>query len=112
MNEPNLIIEKLANRGLFCMRLLSMSKSVYRNKHPDNKVYFNANLVDKKLGKIWHGDIDITTEGNLLQEVAKECNTTLYILREHDCRFGNENDPIKEIIKRSIWNTNDNKQTL
>jgi hypothetical protein len=78
-------------RGLLEGRMLSFSKSYYRDDHPENEVLFNANIFCKEFGKIWYGDIDVTLEGKLLDEIATELNITLYVLREMDGRFENEN---------------------
>lgn len=72
--------------------MLSMSKSNYRNSHPNNLVVFNGNVcvIDKK---VWFGDIDITISKNILLELSKELNQSLYILSEMDGRFDNEDKP-------------------
>lgn len=72
--------------------MLSMSKSNYRNSHPNNLVVFNGNVcVNDK--KVWFGDIDITISKNILLELSKELNQSLYILSEMDGRFDNEDKP-------------------
>ena len=83
-------------------RMLSYSKSVYRNKFPDNEVYFNANIFVLGEGKIWYGDIDVTKEKEQLENVAREIGKDLYILREMDGRFGNEELKDSEIITRAM----------
>jgi hypothetical protein len=45
------------------------------------------------LGKIWHGDIDITLSSSKLEELAKALNQTVYVLYEMDARFNNETAP-------------------
>lgn len=75
-------------------RLLSGSKSGYNRTHPENIVVFNANLCTKKLGKLWYGDVDITLDEAKLKELAVVLGEDLYILREHDARFSNENAPL------------------
>ena len=87
-------------------RMVGGSKSGYRHSHPDNVVVFNANIIIAKQDKVWYGDIDITLERDKLQAIADELHRDLYILREHDARFENENAGMKfwkenavEIIK-------------
>jgi hypothetical protein len=72
-------------------RMISGSKSSYRNRHPDNLVVFNANIVTKSRGKIWHGDLDITIDYEKLKEVAEKIKEDMYILYETDARFEKEN---------------------
>ncbi len=90
------------NEKLFSCRMLSFSKSGYRDQFPDNEVYFNANIFVLGEGKIWYGDIDVTKEKEQLENVAREIGKDLYILREMDGRFGNENLDDSEIIRRSM----------
>ena len=78
------------NEKLLSGRIISFSKSGYREKFPDNEVYFNSNIFVLGEGKIWYGDIDVTKEKEQLENVAREIGKDLYILREMDGRFGNE----------------------
>ena len=79
----------------FSGRMISGSKTLYNNQHPDNIVVFNANIFIDGLNppKIWYGDIDITKENTKLYLIAKEIGANIYILREHDGRFDKENNP-------------------
>jgi hypothetical protein len=90
------------NEKLFSGRMLSFSKSGYRDRFPDNEVYFNANIFVLGEGKIWYGDIDVTKEKEQLENVAREIGKDLYILREMDGRFGNEELKDSEIITRAM----------
>ena len=69
------------------------SKSGYVARHPGHDVVFNANLVTKGRGKVWHGDIDLTTDGEALKRFAARLGEAVYVLYEMDGRFGNEEDP-------------------
>lgn len=82
-------------------RIFSFSKSSYREKYPDNEVYFNANIFVLGEGKVWYGDVDVTKDTDSLQNVAREMGKDLYILSEMDGRFENENLDDSEIIRRS-----------
>ena len=86
-------------------RMISGSKSLYCQKNPDNLVVFNANIVTEKSGKIWDGDLDITKDKDMLKKIASELGETLYVLYEMDCRFSTEKDSIETLIKKSVWNT-------
>ncbi len=70
-------------------RMISGSKSA-----PKGHVFvFNGNICIKSKGKIWFGDLDLTTDAQKLGALAKEMREDLYILREHDARFSNEANP-------------------
>ena len=95
-------IEKLLNdNGLRIGRLLSWSKSEYRNRFPDHEVYFNANIFSNN-GKEWYGDLDLTIDGPILQKVATEAECSLYVLRELDGRFEAEHAPFGEIKGKAV----------
>ena len=103
----NLIIDNIfLSHDLRCGRLIASSKSGYLAKYESieqkNKVIFNANIIINDLGKIWFGDLDCNVDIQKLQSIAIQLNTPLYILREMDCRFGNENLPINSLIKKSV----------
>jgi hypothetical protein len=80
--------------GLMMGRMISGSKSTYRQMHPDNEVYFNANVVIASEGKVWYGDLDLTLDTPKLQEVADVLKEPLYVLYEMDARFENENKEV------------------
>ena len=90
------------NEKLLSGRIISFSKSGYRGEFPDNEVYFNSNIFVLGEGKIWYGDIDVTKEKEQLENVAREIGKDLYILREMDGRFGNEELKDSEIITRAM----------
>lgn len=77
-------------------RMLSLSKSGYRQRFPDHLVVFNANIFTKSGTKIWHGDLDITLDGEALKDMAARSAEELYIFREADGRFSRENNPLWE----------------
>ncbi|MFN5249952.1 MAG: hypothetical protein ACK5DE_02835 [Bacteroidota bacterium] len=94
-------LDVLANHGFLLNRMIAYSKSTYIKVHPDNKVVFNANIATRE-GKIWWGDLDITKDLENLQKAADELDTTLYILREMDYRFGKETRPFHEVEKLAV----------
>jgi hypothetical protein len=96
-------MEEIFERENFiCGRMISYSKSSYRDKFPGNEVYFNANIFVLGEGKIWYGDIDVTVDKEKLESIACEIGKDLYILREMDGRFGNEELKDSEIITRAM----------
>jgi hypothetical protein len=101
MNDIDQIGEVFSKHRIHCGRMISSNKTSPKG----HLCVWNANIVSKSSGKIWFGDLNITKEGNVLKEIAKEIGETLYILHEKDCRFDTENDPIDLLISRSVWNT-------
>ena len=89
-------------KGFISGRMISGSKSGYRQKYPDNEVYFNANIFVLGEGKVWWGDLDITKDREMLEEISIACGKKLYILRELDGRFENENPSDEHVISRAI----------
>jgi hypothetical protein len=104
----NIMIEKykiLRNEGLPHGRMLCYSKSEYRDANPNSVIYFNANVLTVTDGKIWYGDLDLTNDAEALKRVADELGEPLFVLKELDCRFGDELKPITELIALAVWNT-------
>lgn len=88
-------------------RMICESKSMYRDVYPDNIVVFNANIVTVTNGKVWFGDLDLTRDAEALRTVSKNIGEPLFILREMDGRFENENLAPSDLIKKAIWNTSE-----
>jgi hypothetical protein len=74
-------------------RMISFSKSGYRERHPDHVTVFNANLCLRG-GKIWYGDLDLTVDEPALAELARSIGTRLFVLSERDARFEHEEKPL------------------
>jgi hypothetical protein len=94
--------EIFKNYGFYLSRMISSSKSGYRERYPDNQVYFNANIFILGEGKVWWGDLDITLDKDNLECVARDLGKDLFILREMDGRFENEKIKDSEIISKSV----------
>ena len=92
-------------------RMIGGSKSHYHMEHPDDLIVFNANVLMTGYGKVWYGDLNLTEDYLVLKDIAKSLNSTLYVLWERDGRFGEENKPIDELIKKAVWNTDEDKPT-
>ncbi len=86
-------------------RMISLSKSEYRDSNPHSVCIFNANVITAKDGKIWYGDLDLTKDANALKAVSKELGVILYVLRESDARFENEDKGGVELIQKAVWDT-------
>lgn len=94
--------ELLYVNKLMCGRMISASKRAPEGE----KCVWNANIVTKTHGKVWYGDININRDSETLKKVAASIQEPLYVLRESDCRFNTENDPVEILISRAVWNTN------
>ena len=92
-------------------RMIGGAKWEYTEQHPDDLIVFNANVLMPGYGKVWYGDLNLTQDYILLKSIAESLDTTLYILWESDGRFGEERKSIDELIKKSVWNTTDDKPT-
>lgn len=80
-------------------QMLSGSKVMYVRQFPDNVAIFNANVCTSK-GKIWFGDLDVTKDQEKLRTLAEALGEKVYVLREHDGRFDNENSPK---LEKAVW---------
>ena len=90
--EPNFdFYEIFEKHGLRAGRMISAHKTAPEG----HTAVFNGNVVVEKGGKIWYGDLDITASFDKLKEIADEIGQDLYILREHDARFENEDAGFK-----------------
>lgn len=70
-------------------RMMSGSK-----RGPEGELcVWNANVCTKSKGKIWFGDINVTSEQSELQRLAKEQGEDVFVLREMDARFQHEDSP-------------------
>lgn len=69
------------------------SKSRYSDRHKENFVVFNSNLITKEYGKVWYGDLDLTKSEAVLIQLSKALGVELYVLYEMDGRFDNEEAP-------------------
>ena len=97
--------------NFFDGRMIGGSKSLYTKKHTEDLIVFNANVLMPGYGKVWYGDLNLTEDYLVLKDIAKSLNSTLYVLWEMDGRFGEENKPIDELIKKAVWNTDEDKPT-
>lgn len=72
-----------------CGRMVSSSKRGV----PGHIVVFNANIC-VAAGKIWFGDMDVTKDEAKLKALAEAIGERVYVLRESDGRFDNEDSPL------------------
>lgn len=74
-------------------RLISPSKTAYREANPDHAVVFNANVCIGA-GKLWWGDFDLTLDEAQLLDLAARMGKVVYLLYESDGRFEHEDVPL------------------
>lgn len=91
-----------------CARLVGMSKTDYRNRHPDHKVYYNANIFTQEDGKIWFGDIDLTLDEKNLKQLSVELDKEIFLMREMDGRFENEDTAL--LKEKAVWKSGSNEK--
>jgi hypothetical protein len=96
------IYQIFSTNKLMMGRMISGSKSGYYDEYPDNLIVFNANVVIESRGKIWHGDLDVTRDMENLEKIAETLEEPLYILREMDARFENEDAGVKFWKTRAV----------
>jgi hypothetical protein len=89
-------------------RLIGLSKSGYRDAHPRHLIVFNANVCFGA-GKVWWGDVDLTTDEHSLEALAARTRETVYVLYESDGRFRHEADPL---LERAIYSVTPTGHTL
>ena len=82
MKKRDEILNVFRNEGLNQSRIISMSKSGYRSRYPDNLVIFNARIAIGGYKVIWSGDLDITLDAPFLQRVSDKINKNLYVMHE------------------------------
>jgi hypothetical protein len=99
INMEKQINQAFYDEGFIPGRMISWSKSDYRQKFPENEVYFNANIFLLGEGKVWYGDVDVTRDSEILQKISTALGKSLYILRELDGRFEKEELSDSEILK-------------
>ena len=89
MNQFDILTKTLGYPG----RMISGSKSGYRNRYPNRFPIFNANICTANC-KIWYGDVDIVSDHIDLIAAACYINEPIYVLYEMDGRFENEAKPL------------------
>ena len=90
-----------ASHGLYMGRMIAEVKGTYCVEHQGELVIFNANVLTKKHGKIWYGDINVNEDFEKLKDIADKMGEDLYILVEGDARFGYENQNIKILLAKA-----------
>ena len=79
----NELYKVFEDNGLYMGRTISGGKTAPKG----HIAVWNGNIITKKRGKIWYGDLNLTKEVDQLKTIAKTLGEDLYILTEHDARF-------------------------
>jgi hypothetical protein len=74
-------------------RMLSGSKTGYRDQHPEHLPVFNANVCIAA-GKVWWGDLDLTVDEAALLDLSSQTGEVVSVLYESDGRFRHEEAPL------------------
>ena len=93
--------EIFKQKGLFIGRSFVL-KDKYRKSNPSHTILFNANIATIEDGKIWWGDIDLTSDREVLTEIARDMGKDLYIVPELEGRFENEKLSGKALSLRAV----------
>jgi hypothetical protein len=81
------------------------SKSAYREANTKCEFVPNANVISKRDGKVWWGDLDLVRDSAVLEKIARLLRCRLYVLGEHDGRFDKAARPHLELIRDAVWHT-------
>jgi len=65
------IIDVLRQHGIREGRLISGSKTGYRQRHPDHRIIFNANIFTRQFLALRMVDLDLTLDAPTLTAAAK-----------------------------------------
>jgi len=84
-------------REFYSGRMIGGSKSGYRKLNPNNDIVFNANIFTPSKHKCWYGDLDITKDAKILQEICNELQEEMIVVSEMLGRFGAEERTYEEI---------------
>lgn len=76
------LTECLDKNDLRAGRMICLSKSTYRDLHPNGKPIFNACIYDTNAVQVWWGDLDLVEDNDKLQKVANESNQEFYVTTE------------------------------
>lgn len=82
----NPLYEALEEGLGFPGRLLSASKSYYREENPTHRVFFNACVFDPDGTQVWYGDVDLDVDKPTLQRISEEVGP-LILTAEMPFRF-------------------------
>jgi len=81
------------------------SKSGYRLLHPKCDFIPNANIFNRRDGKVWFGDLDLSRDKPALELIAKRLRCRLHVLDEGDGRFKEASRPHIAVVRDAVWHT-------
>lgn len=102
--KPIQVTKVFESQGLHLGRCFG-SKSGYANTHPKRDFIPNANVFNKRNGKVWWGDLDLERDKPALEIIARRLRCRLYVLGEFEGRFENAAKAHAEIVRDAVWHT-------
>ena len=93
----NKVGKYLEAHGFIEGRLITFSKSLYREAYPKHIVLFNACLFNTKGEEVWWGDVDLTRDWKVFYETARALNETLILTPETPYRFIGLKETLKDM---------------
>lgn len=93
MSEVNKLVKEMSEYGFHIGRVISHSKSIYRQSNPNNLIVYNAVIkmfASQDSSAVtyipypmeWSGDLDISKDIKSLYEIALKLKNDLYIYYE------------------------------
>jgi hypothetical protein len=94
--------EAAAALGLPDSRMISASKSEYRQAWPDHIVLFNGHIADGAGKRLWWGDLDLTLDEAALVGLAAALETSVYVFFERQAHRPAPGEPLHFEIKDAV----------
>jgi len=98
------VLSLFAGHGLNLGRCFG-SKSAFRVANPQCDFVPNANVCSARAGKLWWGDLDLKSDGRILEKIAYRLKQKIYVLREGDARWNEAGVIGNEVAAHAIWCT-------
>jgi len=95
----NKVEEYLTERGYYTGRIISFSKSAYRNLYPSHIALFNARLFNTKGKEVWWDDVDLSHDWKVFAEASCSLNQPLILTPETPYRFTGLKEMLKTLQK-------------
>ena len=103
MNYDNPRVERAAAQvGLPNGRMISESKSAYRERHPHHVTVFNATIADSQGRGAWWGDLDLTLDEPKLEALARLVRRGLNVFYEGDTAWFRRTDPPRSDLALAV----------
>ena len=97
------IIDILEQHGLRQGRLISASKSGYRERHPEHFVVFNARVFWRRGPLLHQADLDLTIDAAALTAGARAAGENLYVLCERHALGDLKPVSVSRLLRDALW---------